>query len=109
MLPSTVNRVVCSCLELRQALLLSVMSSHMIALALGSGRISKGKKGSFCGLDLLERPPWSMLLLEAVLACVTCVTVRPVDVSGPCCHWGHPLSVLLLAVMDKEVSLQYFQ
>lgn len=79
-------------------------ASECDALALGNGRMSKRKKGSCCGLDLLERPPWSVLLLEAMLMCVAYATVRGhVDVRGPCCPWRSLLSMLLLAVVKKDV------
>ena len=79
LLPGAVHRVVCSSLELRQALLLNGMPSHMTALALGNGRMFKRKKGSFCGLDLLKRPLWSVLL-EAM--CGLCYSQRPCGCQG---------------------------
>lgn len=39
----------------------------MVALGLNSNRVSKMKNSPFPGLDFLERPPWSELLLEATL------------------------------------------
>jgi|UPI00001F3BD4 hypothetical protein len=65
--------------------------------------MAKRKKGSFCGLDLLERPPWSMLLPEAVLA--LCGLWMSVVQAAP----GDILCLLRLAATDKEASLQYFQ
>ena len=62
LLPGAVHRVVCSSLELRQALLLNMMPSHMTALALGNGRMSKRKKGSFW-LLISEAPVYHYLAL----------------------------------------------
>lgn len=107
LLTNTPDRVVHSSLELKSTLLLNVMPSHTIALALGNSRMSKRKKGSFCGLDLLERPPWSMLLLEAMLTCGLCYSQRSCG-----CQWStlpleetiaSLLSMLLPAVRTRKL------
>lgn len=73
MLPSRTYRVMCNSLDL--ALQLRPRTHcriHMIILVLSNDRMSKMKavQRSFCGLDLLERPPWSMLPLEATMVFV---------------------------------------
>ena len=63
--------MVCTSLELAQILSLNSLPSHRITLTLRNNKISKVKNDSFSGLNLVERPPWSMLLLETML-CVLC-------------------------------------
>lgn len=41
-----------------------MLSGHTVSLVLGTGVSSMGIKGSFSGLDLLERSLWSMLTPE---------------------------------------------
>jgi hypothetical protein len=56
------------------------LPSHTIILALnGNNRMTLMKSGPFTGLDilLLERPPWSMFLLEAMLVSGLCFGREP--------------------------------
>lgn len=69
-LPHRVARVVCSSLELVQALPPNSLPMRTIALALSNGRMSKMESSLFSGLSLLERSLWSMLPTEAVLVSV---------------------------------------
>lgn len=69
---------------------------------MSSDRISQEKYGSVPGLDLLERSPWSVLSLEALLVSMVRTTApgsgEPaghVDVCGPCCYYMCGTVVLL--------------
>lgn len=75
-IPSRGGRVVCSSLEITQALSLHMLPRLTLALALSSNRMSEMENGPFSGLDLFERPSWSMLSLEAMLVSMTHATVR---------------------------------
>jgi hypothetical protein len=66
-LPSRVRRVVFGSLELLQTQPPNKLPTAVIILALSNNRVFEIKTGSFSGLCLLERPPWSVLLLEAML------------------------------------------
>lgn len=61
------QRMVCTSLELAQVPPLNSLPSHRITLTLSNNKISKVKNDSFSRLTLLERPPWSTLLLETML------------------------------------------
>lgn len=61
-LPCRADRVVGSRLELTRPS--NMLPSCIITLALSNDRISEMKNGSFSGMDLLGRPPWSILLLQ---------------------------------------------
>lgn len=51
----------------------SGLPSHKITLALsGGGRMFEMKSDPFAGLDLLRIPPWSVILLEAMLVSGRC-------------------------------------
>lgn len=62
--------VVCSSLELHSHSVLECMPSHMITLVLSRDKKTKMKNRSFSGLDLLQRPLWSVLPLGATLVFV---------------------------------------
>lgn len=48
----------------------NIPPSLITTLILSKDRMSEMKNGSFSGFDSLERPPWFMLLLEAMLVSV---------------------------------------
>ncbi|MEJ1269449.1 hypothetical protein NN561_000259 [Cricetulus griseus] len=73
----TEGMVVCSVLELLQVMSSDMSPNCVIILTLSNSKISKMKNGSFSGLSVLQRLPWSMLppetmLMSAVHADTTC-------------------------------------
>lgn len=60
---SRADRMVCISLELAQTQPLNTLASHTIILALSNDRMSEVENESFSGLDLLEKPLWSLLPL----------------------------------------------
>lgn len=92
LIPSRAGRVMCSSLEITQALSLHMLLRLTLALALSSNRMSEMEDGPFSALDLFERPPWSTLSLEAMLVSMTHATARgntgivvPADTLGRQC------------------------
>ena len=69
-LRSKVGRVACSRRELVQIQPPNIPPGGTIALILSDDRMSEMKDGSFPPLGPLERPPWFMLSLEAMLVSV---------------------------------------
>lgn len=62
------NRMICSSLELEQTQPPNMCPTCMITMVLSNNRMSEMKKNSsFPRLDLLKRPIWSVLSLEAML------------------------------------------
>lgn len=68
----TGNRVVCSSLELAQTQSLNRLPCCTITLVLSKDGMSEMENSSFSGLDLLERPLWSVLAIEAMLVSMVC-------------------------------------
>lgn len=66
---------------------LNKLPSYIIAVALNRERLFKMKSGSFPEQKLLKRPPWSVLLLEAMLVCDHCFSEGHIAVHGLYCHW----------------------
>ena len=59
--------MLCSSLELAQALRLTILPQHVIALTCNTDRLSEMENGLFSRLGLLESIPRFMLPLEAML------------------------------------------
>ena len=76
------------------------------ALALSNDRISKRKKSPFSGLDLFERPPWSMLSLEAMLVpMVHAATPGHVVACSSCgCLWSGLLMEAMLMFETHDTT-----
>lgn len=72
-------------LELEQTQTLNMLPSCMIALVLSNDRMSKMKCGSFNRLDFLERPLWSMVLLETTLVSPEVHVVFSGPIAARCC------------------------
>lgn len=101
---------------------LNKLPSLVSSLTPGNHRMFQNeelKNGSFPGLDLLERPPWSVFPTKAMLTSVVGTTAPGHDVTrGPClclwsCHHLKPFqcrSVLLpRAIFGSMVLLQQVQ
>lgn len=86
-LPGGASKVMCSSLELTQALTLNTRPSCMIALAPSNDNMFKMEDGSFSGPGLLKRLPWPMLLLEVMLVSIVCATASGcAGVHDVCCR-----------------------
>lgn len=64
-------------LEFAQTQPLNKLCDHMIALVLNRDRMFEMKNGPAAGLDLLRRPPWTMLFPQGMLVSVPCYGRRP--------------------------------
>lgn len=71
-MPSGVSKVMCSSLELMQALPLNTRHGCMVALALSYDSVFKMENSLFSGLGVLKRPPWPTMLLEVMLVSTVC-------------------------------------
>jgi len=67
LLPCRADRVVHNSLELVQIQPLNILNSYTITLVLNKDRMAEMKNSSFSELDILKRPLWSVLSLEAML------------------------------------------
>lgn len=92
--------MLCSSLELSQALSLNMLACCMITLAQSSDRMSEVENGSFSALGLLERSSWSVLSLEDMLMSIVqlvILLVLMVHKASPGCvdsQWSMWISVV---------------